>query len=418
MADGSPALDVVQHPTLGELKFPHDMPFDERNKSIERLENQSDPSRTLSLVSPAGRTQSLPPELRSTEKPVWDAPDTGEAKAPGSTQPLRQEQSLASNLANLASLPMSGESPMGMPEAPSVGELWSGAKTVASKAMREPGRFTADPTMPPTRGALKPWAKAGVGPVNISKVADILAPAREPIVQPISHSPNYGLIRAAARQVGRAPVEPEVQPEPMFSGISSSPASVAHIGEAQLPQIDVGAETANNGPESNIKFVSEFEKPKPPAAEEGIKGSTAKASGRLVLTPEEIATENRKLAIAAKRAHDNGMMYAGGMRPAGGGRVPATPITTETFEYPGAREVSHFGNEPEVEPETPPRGPSEPQGGVVDEYRLNTSVRKLQAMDNEFERLKRTGQAISPKDLIARDTLAEQIKAMRNGGGH
>lgn len=47
-------LDVVQHPTLGELKFPKSMNFDDRNKSIEKLENQSDPQKTISLVSAAG----------------------------------------------------------------------------------------------------------------------------------------------------------------------------------------------------------------------------------------------------------------------------------------------------------------------------------------------------------------------------
>lgn len=31
-------LDVVQHRTLGTLKFPHAMPYDERNRIIERME--------------------------------------------------------------------------------------------------------------------------------------------------------------------------------------------------------------------------------------------------------------------------------------------------------------------------------------------------------------------------------------------
>lgn len=41
--DGQPGtenLDIVQHPFLGELRFPKDMPNDERNASIEDLESQ------------------------------------------------------------------------------------------------------------------------------------------------------------------------------------------------------------------------------------------------------------------------------------------------------------------------------------------------------------------------------------------
>jgi len=38
MPDGDDGLDVVQHPQLGTLKFPKDMPIQERNDSIDRLE--------------------------------------------------------------------------------------------------------------------------------------------------------------------------------------------------------------------------------------------------------------------------------------------------------------------------------------------------------------------------------------------
>jgi len=36
-AFGQEELDVVQHPTLGTLKFPKSMPFDERNRLIDEL---------------------------------------------------------------------------------------------------------------------------------------------------------------------------------------------------------------------------------------------------------------------------------------------------------------------------------------------------------------------------------------------
>lgn len=37
-------VDVVQHPTLGTLKFPKEMPFDQRNQIIDGMENKSDGS--------------------------------------------------------------------------------------------------------------------------------------------------------------------------------------------------------------------------------------------------------------------------------------------------------------------------------------------------------------------------------------
>src|SRR5215471_14401543 len=44
MANGTDQnLDVVQHPTLGPLKFPKSMPFDQRNQMIEQMEQQQSP---------------------------------------------------------------------------------------------------------------------------------------------------------------------------------------------------------------------------------------------------------------------------------------------------------------------------------------------------------------------------------------
>jgi hypothetical protein len=72
---------------------------------------------------------------------------------------------------------------------------------------------------------------------------------------------------------------------------------------------------------------------------EGIRGSVANPSGRLVLSPEEALAEQQMLDIAKRRASQNGLQYAAGMRPAGGGRVPMTPTGTTTVPYPGPREV-------------------------------------------------------------------------------
>lgn len=70
------------------------------------------------------------------------------------------------------------------------------------------------------------------------------------------------------------------------------------------------------------------------AMERGIRGSTSKPSGRLVLSPEEARTQAIMQGIARQRASENGMQYAAGMRPAGGGRVPATPTATPVEEMP------------------------------------------------------------------------------------
>lgn len=65
---------------------------------------------------------------------------------------------------------------------------------------------------------------------------------------------------------------------------------------------------------------------------DAIVGSAAKPSGRLVLTPQEAATNDQMQRIATKRASEHGMQYAAGMRPAGGGKVPRLPTPTETYE--------------------------------------------------------------------------------------
>jgi hypothetical protein len=72
-------------------------------------------------------------------------------------------------------------------------------------------------------------------------------------------------------------------------------------------------------------------------SEEGVTGSVPKPSGRLVVLPQEAAALDQLQRIAKTRASQHGMLYAAGMRPAGGGRVPTTSTEITTTEYPGPR---------------------------------------------------------------------------------
>jgi hypothetical protein len=71
--------------------------------------------------------------------------------------------------------------------------------------------------------------------------------------------------------------------------------------------------------------------------EGGIPGTTAAIKGRLVLTPQEAATNSRMLDLAKKRAVERGHMFAGGMVPEEGRKVPRMPTMTETQESPGPK---------------------------------------------------------------------------------
>src|SRR5208337_814724 len=70
-------LDTVQHPTLGTLKFPHDMPFEERNQHIDRMLSERAESlpnaapklvqrqRTVQIPEIAQKWERLTPEERN-----------------------------------------------------------------------------------------------------------------------------------------------------------------------------------------------------------------------------------------------------------------------------------------------------------------------------------------------------------------
>src|SRR5260370_41540287 len=72
---GTTRLDTVQHPTLGTLKFPHDMPFEERNQHIDRMLAERAESlpklvqrqRTVQIPEIAQKWERLTPEERDGE---------------------------------------------------------------------------------------------------------------------------------------------------------------------------------------------------------------------------------------------------------------------------------------------------------------------------------------------------------------
>ncbi len=59
-------LDTVQHPTLGTLKFPHDMPFEERNQHIDRM--LSERAEWLSKLGQRQRTVQIPQSAQKLER--------------------------------------------------------------------------------------------------------------------------------------------------------------------------------------------------------------------------------------------------------------------------------------------------------------------------------------------------------------
>jgi hypothetical protein len=84
-------LETVQHPTLGPLKFPKDMPYDERNEHVEELETRAKnlPGATTRLLEAAGSNPKLATMAKPTqfeqEKP-GHGPTTTLAGVPLSTE--------------------------------------------------------------------------------------------------------------------------------------------------------------------------------------------------------------------------------------------------------------------------------------------------------------------------------------------
>jgi hypothetical protein len=187
------------------------------------------------------------------------------------------------------------------------------AKNAAASALRNPATArqsqmgkpgTVKDFLPPQlqKWSVPPWMvpKGEVGtPTNPGPFMEI--PARMPKVQPeLGSEENPGLMSKIP--TGRASMK--------GTAIAQQAADAAEAAKPQLNQV---------------------------ASEEGVPGSVPKPSGRLVVLPQEAQALDQMDKIAKARASQHGMLYAAGIRPAGGGRVPMTPTGTTTTEFPGAR---------------------------------------------------------------------------------
>ena len=165
------------------------------------------------------------------------------------------------------------------------------------------------------------------GPYRGPKSVPKPAPEPEPEVFPVSASPG------PYRGPSSVPKPPEPQPE---LGSPQNPGWMSKIPtrmpKAVAPEPELG--TPDN-PGWMSKLPTRMPKNSPVAEAQsapGVSGSLPRPSGRLVVLPEEAQSLDQMNKIATKRAKDNGMLYAAGMRPAGGGRVPLTPTKTNTPE--------------------------------------------------------------------------------------
>ena len=119
---------------------------------------------------------------------------------------------------------------------------------------------------------------------------------------------------------------------PQGASLSSNPKPIAQarvVAPSESATTSTGPKVQFSAPKSKVAEMPEVE---------GIRGSVAKPSGRLILSPEEAAAQDQMQNIAKTRASQHGMMYAAGMRPAGGGRVPLTPTGVQTIPYPDPAE--------------------------------------------------------------------------------
>lgn len=205
-----------------------------------------------------------------------------------------------------------------------------------------------EPTMVPA--AQSPGAYRGPSSLPKSAVEPTVIPtAKSPgpyrgpssVTAPVRTSPFVGATSSNA-PLSEVPLpsagayDPPSVPVPGLSRtptpIRTSPFGNATPSNALNANIQIPQAGAYNPPVAEVPGVSS-----PYAPPTGIKGSIAKPSGRLILSPEEARAESVMQGIAKTRASQHGTLYAAGMRPAGGGRVPMTPTGTETFEYGGQK---------------------------------------------------------------------------------
>ena len=151
---------------------------------------------------------------------------------------------------------------------------------------------------------------------------------------------------------------------PPTSGLPEGQQNVQFVKDFQKPKIAAqpkGTVDINSGNSSGLPSMvgSGVGEPTPlkpvlvkaftPQVEEGIPGSTINPKGRQILLPSEVETDAqgnirpKGYAASKIRAHENGMAYASGARPAYGGRVPRGATPTTTFENPSQpRSVTKF----------------------------------------------------------------------------
>jgi hypothetical protein len=171
---------------------------------------------------------------------------------------------------------------------------------------------------------------------------------------------------------GATPSNAPLSDVPLPAAGAYSPPSLAIPGLSRAPAPPIKPSPFGNATPSNalnadipIPQAGAYKPPSVPvpgiteavAPPSGVKGSVAKPSGRLVLLPEEAQAEENMQRIATQRASQHGMLYAAGMRPAGGGRVPMTATPTVTEGYGGPRSAYE-----------PPDAQYSPTGGAAGPY--------------------------------------------------
>ncbi len=226
-----------------------------------------------------------------------------------------------------------------VPRPPGSGEeamLATGAPPAAEalSAIGTAGQLKADPV-----GTLRALLKGAVGSATMAYAgghAGRYLAGKGTLINPDT-AENIGKVGGAligglggGLGMGEKP-EPEVFPVSKSPGPYRGPKSVP---KPVAPEPELGSP---DNPGWMSKLPTRMPKPAPtPWAEAqsapGVPGSLPKPSGRLVVLPEEAQSLDQMSKIATKRAKDNGMFYAAGMRPAGGGRVPLTPTRTNTAE--------------------------------------------------------------------------------------
>lgn len=227
--------------------------------------------------------------------------------------------------------------------------------------------------------------RRGAAEERLARARERATPKIEPIQPELGSPENPGfhskLPTRMPKQI-QAPTE-VAKPEPFPGAVSSARpignAQLPPVGSVQLPKVIPQAE-----PITAIDVPSE----------EGVRGSLPKPSGRLVLLPEEARAVDRLQGIAKRRASEHGTLYAAGMRPAGGGRVPFTPTGTTTSEFGGPRTLQPIEQPAPKQLSAPKERPQITYKGGINEKGVEESIRPISheqsvsGLSGEIERMK------------------------------